>query len=61
MLGKVGRRFYQSFLKITTLSFHIAASTHVISIEVGDPNEMTWEVNIFILAVNSKFDYISPG
>jgi hypothetical protein len=27
---------------------------HVVSVEVGDPDEMTPEVNIFILAVNSK-------
>jgi hypothetical protein len=36
------------------LSFHLADSTHVISVEVGDPNEMTREVNTFFLAVNSK-------
>jgi hypothetical protein len=27
---------------------------HVISVEVGDPDEMTQEVNMFIRAVNSK-------
>jgi hypothetical protein len=42
------------FLKIKTLSFHLAASMHVISAAVGNPHEMTWEVNMFILAVNSK-------
>jgi hypothetical protein len=44
----------KSIFKIKTLSFHLAASAHVISVEVGDPDEMTQEVNTFILAVNSK-------
>ena len=46
---------------ITTLSFHLATSAHVISIAVGDPDEMTLEVNTFIMAANSIFDYISLG
>jgi hypothetical protein len=52
----VGHQSYQkSIFKIKTLSFHLAASAHVISVKVGDPNEMTWEVNMFIiLAFNSK-------
>jgi hypothetical protein len=46
----VGHRSYQkSIVKIKTLGFHLAAS-----VEVGDLDEMTWEVNTFILAVNSK-------
>jgi hypothetical protein len=39
---------------IKTLSFHLSASTHVVSVEVGDPVEMTWKVNTFMLVVNSK-------
>jgi hypothetical protein len=35
-------------------TFYLAASAHVISVQVGDPDEMTQEVNMFILAVNSK-------
>jgi hypothetical protein len=44
----------KSVFKITTLSFHLAASAHVISVEVSDQDEMTQEVNPFILADNSK-------
>jgi hypothetical protein len=58
----VGLRSDQkSIFKLTTLSFHLAASAHVISVEVDDPDEMIPEVNTFILAVNSKSNYISPG
>jgi hypothetical protein len=51
----VGHQSYQkSIFKIKILSFHLAASVYVISVEVGDLDEMIWEVNTFILAVNSK-------
>jgi hypothetical protein len=40
--------------KKTKLSFPLAASVHVISVEVSDRYEMTREVNMFIPAVNSK-------
>jgi hypothetical protein len=46
----------KSIFKTITLSFHLAASAHVIFVEVGDPDEMTQEVIMFILAVNSKFN-----
>jgi hypothetical protein len=46
---------YQKFVfEIKTLSFHLVASAQVIFVEVGNPDEMTLEVNTFILAVNSK-------
>jgi hypothetical protein len=58
----VGHRTYKKpIFKIKTLSFHLAASTHVISVEVGDPDEMTQEVNMFILAVNSKLTIPHQG
>jgi hypothetical protein len=48
-------KYQKSIFKIKTLGVHLAAAAHVIHVEVGDPDEMTWEVfNTFILVVNSK-------
>jgi hypothetical protein len=44
----------KTIFKITTFSFYLAASTNVISVKICDLDEMTREVNTFILAVNSK-------
>jgi hypothetical protein len=41
----VGHRSYQkSIFKVTTLNFHLAASAHFKSVDVGDLDKMTREV-----------------
>jgi hypothetical protein len=51
----VGHLSYQiSIVKLKTLNFRLAASADVVSVEVVNLDEMTWGLNTFILAVNSK-------